>query len=516
MSKESIDSLLVKVEILPDSEKIEPLFQIGDFYETEGKYDKAMSYYNQALDLALSKGLRKESAKGKIKIGVINWCIGNFDKALDYYIKALKIYEEDNHLEGISNALSSIGVVYYRLQKYDKALEYYKKSLEGFNEIGSKEMISKSYSYIGNIYRHLKNYPEALKNYRNSLEISEKLNLKKNIGYTYTNIGRVYADLENYDKALDYFMQSLKVREEIDHKRGIAITLNYIGNIYIKKDKFEEAAVYIEKALAISKSIGTRTTIRDSYNLFSEVFLAKEDYKKAFEYYRLYSEFKDSIINEESSKKIAELQTRYETEAKIREAEIYRLKNVELVVANEIIQKKNKELMETHKKLEQLARTDPLTKLSNRRAFLERAEHEIHRFERNKKVFSILLGDIDHFKQFNDKYGHDCGDFVLVSIAKLIKSITRKPDISARWGGEEFIILLPETNKNNASIIAERIRENLYNSVFSFKEHELSVSITIGIAEYDSGTDLDTCIKLADEALYKGKESGRNCIVVHK
>ncbi len=184
-----------------------------------------------------------------------------------------------------------------------------------------------------------------------------------------------------------------------------------------------------------------------------------------------------------------------------------------LLTANEHIQKQKMQLSKAYNKMEALARTDPLTKLSNRRDFLEKFQLEVNRFERNKNPFSIVLCDIDDFKQVNDEYGHDCGDFVLVGISELMKSAVRKQDVVSRWGGEEFILLLPETSIEGGRRVAEGIRENLEEKTFYFDGETLSVTMTFGVSPYNCSMEIDTCIKQADEALYVGKREGKNRVV---
>lgn len=186
-----------------------------------------------------------------------------------------------------------------------------------------------------------------------------------------------------------------------------------------------------------------------------------------------------------------------------------------LLKANESIQKQNKELIEMHKQLKLIARTDPLTDLSNRRYMMEKILYEKNRFERNSRSFAIVLVDIDNFKLFNDQYGHDCGDFILVTLAKLMMSMVRKQDSISRWGGEEFLFLLPETDINGGKIISERIREKIAHSSYVFNGQKLSITMTFGVSVYDDiEMDIEEVIKKADIALYKGKKIGKNCVII--
>ena len=175
---------------------------------------------------------------------------------------------------------------------------------------------------------------------------------------------------------------------------------------------------------------------------------------------------------------------------------------------------KNKILEAIREKLELLSRTDPLTGLLNRRAMWERLEQERIRFERNKKPFALIIGDIDDFKRFNDEFGHQCGDFILKSTASIIKSLIRKQDILARWGGEEFLLLLPETDEEGAYILAEKVRKKLSEINFKYNGVDHAVTMTFGISVYNSmNKKINDCLREADQALYAGKRSGKNCVV---
>ncbi|MCK4796958.1 MAG: GGDEF domain-containing protein, partial [Spirochaetes bacterium] len=122
--------------------------------------------------------------------------------------------------------------------------------------------------------------------------------------------------------------------------------------------------------------------------------------------------------------------------------------------------------------------------------------------------------DIDDFKKFNDTYGHDCGDFILVSIANTIKSILREQDNVARWGGEEFLLLLPDSNMEGAKITSEKIREKIASTPYYYNDIKLEVTMTFGVSVFDNDSiDIDYYIAKADKALYKGKKSGKNCVV---
>ena len=168
-----------------------------------------------------------------------------------------------------------------------------------------------------------------------------------------------------------------------------------------------------------------------------------------------------------------------------------------------------------YKKLDQLARIDPLTGLSNRRDFLEKVTNEKNRFERDNKSFAFILSDIDNFKSFNDTYGHDCGDFVLQKVAEVFSNTIRKQDALGRWGGEEFILLIPGSDPDTAMKIGEKLRVAVTSNTYHFGDLALNITMTFGVSLYEGKSSIDQCIKAADEALYSGKQQGKNRVILY-
>ena len=163
-------------------------------------------------------------------------------------------------------------------------------------------------------------------------------------------------------------------------------------------------------------------------------------------------------------------------------------------------------------RLEDEASYDPLTHFLNRRSMDERLNHTHRNAIINDVRYSLIMADIDHFKIFNDSYGHDCGDFVLKNISKIITAQIRAKDSACRWGGEEFLILVND-GMDTAVEVAERIRSAIEAFEFNYEGRTLHVTITLGVSGYYSSSKVKTLIEIADKRLYKGKENGRNQVV---
>jgi diguanylate cyclase len=176
------------------------------------------------------------------------------------------------------------------------------------------------------------------------------------------------------------------------------------------------------------------------------------------------------------------------------------------------LEEANLELEHKNKMLEKLALTDPLTNLPNRRAMDRLAERELRRRERYPGSISIGLIDVDHFKQINDRYLLPGGDRVLIDLARCLNGSVRTVDFLGRIGGEEFMVIAPETNMEGAVVLGERIRTTVESTVFVYKEESISVRVSAGFAIADAGveTDFETIKHLAAAALSEAKKTGRN------
>jgi diguanylate cyclase (GGDEF)-like protein len=172
-------------------------------------------------------------------------------------------------------------------------------------------------------------------------------------------------------------------------------------------------------------------------------------------------------------------------------------------------------LKQNQQELEKLAVTDSLTRLANRKQIMTSLKTHIENYRRYAAEFSLLMMDIDHFKEVNDTYGHLMGDVVLVQVAEIFNKVLRSMDVAGRYGGEEFLVILGQTTVQSAMLTAERIRQAVEHYPFVYQDIELHITISTGVTGIISGDDTDnTLISRADKALYEAKTRGRNQVVL--
>ncbi len=166
-----------------------------------------------------------------------------------------------------------------------------------------------------------------------------------------------------------------------------------------------------------------------------------------------------------------------------------------------------------HEEIYQMTIVDGLTRAYNKRYFTEQLERELARLARHRRSLSLVMFDIDHFKRINDNHGHLTGDHVLKELASRVRSRVRREEIFSRYGGEEFVVLLPEASRDNALEFAEQIRRLIEKDPFAFEGDVIPVTISCGVATVEEEMPAEAFIKLADDNLYRAKRAGRNRVV---
>ena len=217
-----------------------------------------------------------------------------------------------------------------------------------------------------------------------------------------------------------------------------------------------------------------------------------------FSFYARYLLSRETLLTEELSS--------YQHDLEI----LVEQRTAELQAKNKSLEDEVYERKQTEQKLELLATTDSLTLLYNRRKFDEMLRYEIDRDRRYKNGLSLIMCDIDHFKNINDQYGHHIGDKVLIEFVEKVAKTIRKTDLLARWGGEEFAVLIPGANAEIALSVAEKIRSVIELGNYSI---DSKVTASFGVSVLIDMEDEEGIVKGADKALYKAKKQGRNCVV---
>lgn len=347
-------------------------------------------------------------------------------------------------------------------QAFLKALD---KSLKTKYVLGS----AKCYSKLGIIEYNLSNFHSSLEYALNALELSRESGEKITISNALCNIGIIHMENKEYEKALPYFKEALKIQYEENSQYGIAFMNFRISEAFSWLNDNSTALEYLDKSINIAVEIKNTVLQSYCYILYSNIYENMEDYKTALKYYKCYTNVREKIINEDRNNKVAELQTKYELYKKEKEMEIYKLKNIKL-------KKLNMKLKEAYLEADKLSKIDFLTETYNRRNILDMLNNMF--INKNKETFSVILCDIDDFKKINDTYGHNAGDYILVEVSHIIMNNIPKYCKIARWGGEEFLLVLPGYSLKQSLILGEKIRKAIVDKNFIYNNNKIKVSLT--------------------------------------
>jgi signal transduction histidine kinase len=339
---------------------------MGRVFINLGKYKEALKNFNDALKLseelltssstASKSKILKRQGNAYHSIGTINLFQANYQEASKNLLAALRIHLEIGNKKGSANAYNNLGLIYYRLGIYPEALKNFFAALKIQEEIGDKPNIAGSYDNIGAVYMDMDNSYEALKNYFTALKKYEELDDKRGKAQNLNNIGSIYDDQGNYADALKNFFAALKLDEETDDKTGKAVDLNNIGTVYynqgnyaealkshlaalkineelgdrqqmayssinigadyIKLNKNGEASRYLNEGLSLAKEIGSLNDIKNSYKSLADLDSAEGNFKQSLENYKLFVNYRDSLVNAENTKKTVQIQMQYEFDKK--------------------------------------------------------------------------------------------------------------------------------------------------------------------------------------------------------
>jgi tetratricopeptide (TPR) repeat protein/serine phosphatase RsbU (regulator of sigma subunit) len=296
---------------------------IGIIHKAQGRYAEALEAFQKALTIQERIGDQQGIASSYNNIGVIHKTQGRYAEALESYQKALTIRERIGDQQGIASSYNNIGVIHKTQGRYAEALRAYQKALTIQERIGDQQGMAGSYNNIGIIHDNQGRYAEALEAYQKALTIRERIGDQREIARSYINIGTIHHAQGRYAEALEAYQKALAISERIGDQENIAQAYTNIGSLYQARGLYAIARSYFQKALAIAQPLGLHDYLDDIYFNLAQTDSAlaasgqKHLWKSAYLHHRLYAAYKDSVRNEESIRKQAQLESQYEYDKKI-------------------------------------------------------------------------------------------------------------------------------------------------------------------------------------------------------
>ncbi|MBL4624309.1 MAG: tetratricopeptide repeat protein [Flavobacteriales bacterium] len=310
------------------------LNNIGISYYYQGKYEDALRYFQQAGEIKIETRDSVGAARAFNNTGIMYDIGGKPAKAIESYLIALKIYEEAGRTDMQIGTIQNIGLIYSGQKEYRKALNYYLKSVRLSDEIDDKDGQQTSLNNAGTAYDNLAEYDSAATLYHRALNIANEIGSKRGIALTHNNLAVNVQERGLLDSAIYHYLLALPLKIELGNKAGIAVSQLGLAEVYYRLEKPQKAIEYLGSALKNAEETGYVEYIRQSYRLLSSSHAQAKNFEQAYEYQTLFIQLKDSLLNEENSKIINELNTKYETEKKEQQIAIQSLENDKLQSSN--------------------------------------------------------------------------------------------------------------------------------------------------------------------------------------
>jgi diguanylate cyclase (GGDEF)-like protein len=523
---------------------------------------KGLIFAAKAYDLSLSGPFTQNpyvqgQADSLLNMSYFNYLFGKMQLALDQAEQCMQLYQTLGQYLPQVEVYAHLGLIFDTLDDRTNAIEYLVRGLDLAKTHHFELAEGKILFFIGKTYLTLGNYRQSMHTTLQAEVIFKKYKDQIFQAYALISLAEAYAHLSQSEKAFNAIHQSLdlsvsggyfviqsvgfyrlgmmhlahneielaKTHLRYSHRLAkktqfmpIYVCANLgLGDILMSQNETGLALKSLKKSLYDAESIHIDQLILEAHQKLAALYETLHRFKLSLHHYKAYSEITNKIFDEQSQQKIQTVEVIYRTRAAKREVELTRNEN--LALENEITERKKleAELHKSKKRYRYMASFDPLTKLYNRRQFFALAEIEFERAKRYQHPLSVLLIDLDHFKLVNDHYGHLIGDEMLEFVANISKQIIRKIDIIGRYGGEEFIILLPQTDVDQAVELAQRICTTIENSVMPCAKGSvvITASIGVGVTNNQYCDRLETLLEMADKAMYMAKQKGRNQVCLN-
>jgi diguanylate cyclase (GGDEF)-like protein len=471
-----------------------------------GKPDEAITQCSEALSLLKDLPPVQALSDVWIALGWIHIYLGNYPVALDHAIKALNLARElkDRHREAW--ALDVIASSYGASGDVENSIPMHHEAVAIFSDLGDAEGHARTLNNLACTLLESGELDRALEASLKSLELARQTGMKAEVIIFAGTVSDILVAKGDFQQAEEYLRSGMS-DEPINQLVHIYQQIG-LGRVLLASNRLDEAKTSLHAALALAEANRMADNQAECHLMLSRVAEGRGDLMNALDHYKQYHRLKEITAGEETARRLAILKVTHQSETAMRDAEIYRLHNIEL--QHEIEERKRMESL-----LQNMATLDPLTNLYNRRQFYTLAKKEIERAKLSGDPVSVLMLDLDHFKRINDHYGHLIGDKVLVAIAAAIQSRLREHDIVGRYGGEEFVALLPNTTVQEAYEVGERIRGCICEMRIETSSGLVGVTTSIGVTDLivrplDVDSELDLLLNRADQALYFAKRGGRN------
>ena len=473
-----------------------------------GDSEAALSQASQALGLLASN--EPSTVLGEIfdTTGWSHFLMGDYAEAYEYLLRALAIAEaiEDRSMQAY--VMDSLGNVQSSSGHTSDAFEMQTRALAIHRELGDLVGEATTLNNMTYTCMDLGDLDTALECARSAADYCEKAGRPLLLVGVMDTLCDVYMALDDPDSAEKYARRGLEIAAEHGWRADETNCGIGLARVALARgDQLDDALTLAKLALGLAEKDKRVREQAICHKLISEVSERQGDYATALVHYRRFHELEHARLDDVTQIRMANLRVEHQLETARKDAEIHRLRSIAL-------EQEVEERRLAQAELEAHASLDPLTGLFNRGHLVVIAE-DVQLSQVEGRPTSLIILDVDAFKSINDTYGHRAGDQVLVSVARDVTDSVREADVTCRYGGDEFLVYLADTGREDAIATAERIREAIAARAHNHRGDRIAVTASLGVATAASpaSTTLETLIERADRALYAAKRGGRDRVI---
>jgi diguanylate cyclase (GGDEF)-like protein len=516
----ALEAASVATELVDRVAHAEALYQQGRCSELLHDHAAALDLFGRALagfeaagdDMAVAKTLRATS--------IIHDSLGDFSHALDLQLRALEIDGRLGNVTHRAATLRTVGLVCSKTGDHATGLDFYRQSLALCTQPGDALERGKTLNNIGINLKNLGQFHEAYAALLEAHQIFESQGLTLLQCATLNNLGLVQEKLGNTDAAESTLRDALALSQSIDYVQGIAHAHMALGRLHVTQPRQQAARVHLHAALEICERHKIKLTWYECHEALAQFYERNGELIQALHHYRRFHEIEHEVQMESASNKLRAFAIQFQVAAVKRDAELQRERQAVLTQANADLDALNVSLTEANLQktmlLDQLERQtfeDALTGLANRRRLDQRLADEFALALRHGRSLAVAIADLDDFKKVNDRFSHAVGDAALRTLAKLLSSQVRHTDLVARFGGEEFVLVLVQTDAEAALRVCEKLRNAVETHPWDSIHPGLSLTLSIGVCADTTLPGHERMLAIADRNLYLAKAGGRNRVV---
>ncbi|PKO14478.1 MAG: hypothetical protein CVU39_14585 [Chloroflexi bacterium HGW-Chloroflexi-10] len=486
---------------------VQGLFTRAYLNTQTANYSLAISSIYQAL--AYFGRFQNERLRGRCVniLALANFYLGNSAEGFHFSWQALEIFEQCEDRLWEASIYNNLGYQYLSMENFEWAERYFFQALEKLKNLSSDKEQADIYDNLCVLYTQTGEWEKALDNGKKAVFLYRKSGETYNLVEALNNLGRYFQEHKEYNLARASFEEALAISRHCNLRYQEVRTLLFMGSATMEHHFVEEAALMLQEALDIADSVGAKRESYKIHRLLARAYKQTGDFALSLGHFEHFYRVEKQVNNEKEIQRIKSLEIIHQVENARRDVETFRIQNQTL----------QEQLVEQERQrvdLEQQAITDPLTGLLNRRHFSSMVANELLQAAQYGKAVSMIVMDVDHFKMVNDSYGHLVGDQVLSSLAHILRQELRQRDVVWRYGGEEFVILLPHTGCEHARMVADRLREQVADHVFLAGRQQVQITISMGVACSAGQSDMivESLFDRADKALFVSKQKGRNLV----